>query len=264
MAEFRPIFPAHAIERCSITLVFADEVPEKALKRIVEGATPNILQLGLKRGLQPMGFQVDTLTGKMTPLKEGGPVNFVSAGNRQQLALVPNALTWATQNYVRWSQFSSEFSKIASPIIEEYEAITSISSIQLEYWDRFIWDGDWISFDVHKLLDNDSQFLAPKAINAEKEWHNHIGWFEDIDEIRRLWNVNIDVVGIAESVGSVRPSVGIYSMARDQILLNGEPGLFESQFVKLRLDGLHDALKNVLKGLICRQMARKIGLDSGE
>ncbi len=263
MAEFRPIFPAHAIERCSITLAFANEVPGKALKRIVEGVTPKVAELGLRPGHQPVGFQVDALTGKITPLKDGGPTNFVSADNRQQFSLLPNSITWATQQYVRWAQFKSQFAKVASFAIDEYETLISASSIQLEYWDRFIWTGDWEDFDVRRLVEADSILVAPKAIGSPREWHSHIGWFEEKVDARRLWNVNVDVVGLHEAIGTRRPSVGIYTMARDQVSPDAGQDPFDSRPVTDRLDALHDELKNVLKTLICSDMSERIGLDLG-
>lgn len=263
MAEFRPIFPAHAIERCSVTLAFASEVPEKALKRIVAEATPKVVELGLRPGQQPIGFQVDALTGKVTPVNGGGPTNFVSPDNQQHLALLPNAITWATQQYVRWAQFKSQFTKVASFAVDQYESLISLSSIQLEYWDRFIWTGDWGDFDARQLLDDKSQLVAPKAFDSPKEWHNHVGWFEDFPDGRRLRNVNVDVVGLTELRGGTRPSVGIYTMARDQVSQDSGQQLFEAKPVSARLDALHKDLKTTLKALICSGISERIGLDSG-
>ncbi|MDF3811052.1 MULTISPECIES: TIGR04255 family protein [Rhodopseudomonas] len=234
------------------------------MKRIVADATPKVAGLGLQEGRQPIGFQVDALSGKITPLEKGGPANFVSSDNRQQLALMPNAITWATQQYVRWGQFKSQFDKVASYAIEQYETLVSISSVQLEYWDRFIWTGDWDDFDVAQLLKPSSPLISPKAVAARKEWHSHIGWFEDAEHSRRLWNVNVDVVGLAEATGVSRPSVGIYTMARDQMsAVRGQQDFFESKPVTSRLDLLHAELNEMFKGLICSDMCRRIGLETG-
>lgn len=262
MAEFRPIFPAHAIERCSVTLAFNADVPDKALKRIVDRTASQLSSLGLRQGQQPIGFNVDALSGKVTPLVGTGPAMFVSADNRQQLGLMPNAIGWTSQQYIRWAGFKAQFEKVSSFAVQEYEALVSVSSVRLEYWDRFVWSGDWSDFDINQLLSG-SHLIAAKGFEVSREWHSHVGWFEDLGDDRRLWNVNIDVVGVLTPPSGNSPSVGIYTMVQDQIAPGGDEGTFNNTPVATRLDTLHLELKKRLNELIRSEMSERIGLDSG-
>lgn len=263
MAEFRPIFPAHAIERCSVTLAFNAEVPDKALKRIVDRTATQLASLGLRQGQQPLGFNVDALSGKVTPLLASGPAMFVSADNRQQLGLMPNAIGWATQQYIRWAGFKAQFDKVSSFAVQEYENLVSVSSVRLEYWDRFIWSGDWNDFDISQLLAASSPLIAAKGFDVPREWHSHVGWFEEHGNERRLWNVNADIVGLVVPPSGNSPSVGIYTMVQDQVAPGGDEGVFDQTSIAARLDILHLELKKKLKELIRLEMSERIGLDSG-
>lgn len=262
MSEFQAIYRAHAIERCAITLAFSSEVPDKALARLVADVTPILNGVGLRRGQQPLGFQVDALSGKVMPLREAGPANFVSSDSRQQLSLLPNGISWTTQHYVRWEHFITQFQRFSLHALERYDALVSLVSVQLEYWDRFLWTGSWSDFDAFTLLNPTPYLIAPKSLKFEREWHNHIGWFEYGADARRLWNVNVDIVGVAGPTGDAVPSVGIYTMGREQILESGQ-NMLELPSVTPRLNALHLDLKKILREIISKDMSSRIGLDSG-
>jgi hypothetical protein len=76
--RFDPIFPAHAIERCGITIAFRELVPQKAFERFVGRAA----QVAARKGFQQfpgaqVGITVDLLTGKVGPTtQEDQPQSF--------------------------------------------------------------------------------------------------------------------------------------------------------------------------------------------
>jgi uncharacterized protein (TIGR04255 family) len=135
-----------------------------------------------------------------------------------------------------------------------------LSGIQLEYWDRFNWSGTWDDFDASLLLRKDSVFVVPGWRSWRRQWHSHAGWFEPVDNLRRLTNINVDV----GEVPVARPSVVVYTTLQDHIGIQGygetDPAL-DQRFVLDRLDVLHGGLKALLGTVITEEIVERIGLQ---
>ncbi|MEO9169164.1 MAG: TIGR04255 family protein [Aestuariivirga sp.] len=262
MHEFKPASPSHAIERCAVQLAFSDVIPDKGLTTIVEQSAAHASALGMHRdaGGLGRGIQIDMATGKMMPITGSvGPAAFSTADRAQQLMFLPNAINFVTHKYVSWKQFMADFHKAADVALEQYEKLASVVAVQIEYWDRFTWTGNWDDFRTTNLINEKSSLVAPIFNRAKRELHSHVGWFEDEDTHRRLWNVNVDVLGLGNLPGQVRPSVGIYTLGRDTALDAKREGFGKTPYYD-RLEVLHDNLKAHLKEVIVEPMAKKIGL----
>lgn len=262
MPEFKPASPSHAIERCVVQLAFSDVIPDKGLIAIVEQSAAHAEALGMRRdaGGLGRGFQIDMATGKMMSIADSvGPAAFSTADGAQQLLFLPNAINFVTHKYVSWKQFMADFHRAADLALEQYERLASVNAVQIEYWDRFTWTGDWDDFRTTNLINEKSSLVAPVFNRAKRELHSHVGWFDDEDTHRRLWNVNVDVLGLGNIPGQVRPSVGIYTLGRDTA---NEAKLkeFEKIHYYKRLEILHDNLKAHLREILVEPMAKKIGL----
>lgn len=265
--QFEPFFPAHAIERCGVVVVFKEPIPDKAFRKLADGQKGRLSNLGVTPvQSQSVGFMIDAANGKVVPTDNLGPTNFASADQSISLNLFPNAMTFANANYVRWSPFLSQFNAIAGGVLGSYLDSVSVSIIKLEYWDRFFWTGDWGTFEPSQLLSEESGLVVPRPSAATREWHSHIGWFEEVDGYRRLTNVNIDAIEAVRPREHVqRPSIGIYTTMQDEANVDSyapisSPQEIDQATLMVRIQKLHEAMQSLFRKVITDDVASKVGL----
>ena len=263
--RFDPIFPAHAIERCSATVVFDQALPQKILSNVQNIHRARLLGSGLVEGPQAMGLQFDFVTGNVVPLMGGGPVSYVTADKGTTITLAPNQINLATLLYTRWGHFEAAIVKFLMPLVHDFSQSVSITAVQLDYLDRFVWTGTWDNFDSTTLLNPPGELVAAMPARARQQWHSHSGWFEiSAPGKRRLFNVNVDVASatIANAIGS-RPSVGILTLIQDGVVAippRAAPDWIAEGDVIPIWRQQHSDLKDLLKTIISLPMAQRIGL----
>ena len=263
--RFDPVFPAHAIESCNATVIFDQAVPAKILTNLQTAHRTRLASNGLQEGPQPVGFQFDVATGKVVPLSGAGPTVYVTQDGGTKVTVVANQVSLQSTRYIRWANFSNALTIFLLPLIVDFCAAVSIAAVQLDYWDRFLWNGSWDNFDTSQLLDQSSGFIAPKAAIAPHQWHSHAGWFDyPAPGRRRLMNINVDVASATLSdTMATRPSVGIYTSINDTAVVvppNANPSWISDSDLLTMLDQQHADLKNVLSQIILPAMASRIGL----
>ena len=266
-AHFDPVTPSHAVERCGLSIAFREAFPEKTYKRARDQAAAQLQKAGLKQSVgQASGFNFDLATGKVSSIKGnfGAPILFSSADQTAQMIITPNTMSWQTTKYLRWSPFIGQFESTSSSLLEAYVDNLPLAFISLDYWDRFVWSGDWGDFSASDLLRSDSGMLPQQTSAFKREWHSHVGWFSIEGDLRRLTNVNIDVASVVSPLGEARPSVGIYTSLRDEPNAEGYPELdsetLDRGFIFKRLEELHLASKRSLSQIINPSMAERINL----
>lgn len=264
--QFDPIFPGHAIEQCAATVWFDQALPSKILSKLQVEHKTKLLEAGLKQGQAAVGFQFDLQTGNVVQLQDG-PVSYVTPDNGTTITIVSNQVSIQTTRYIRWTNFENAASKFLMPLVHDFCSSISISAIQLDYRDRFLWSGSWEDFDSTSLLNSQSELIAPKVAHAPQQWHCHSGWFEQMPESsvrRRLVNVNVDVVtAVQPNTTLQRPSVGIYTSVLDSCVAapsGPTPDWFNEPDVLPHLRAQHVDLKELLRSLISPSMAQKIKL----
>jgi uncharacterized protein (TIGR04255 family) len=263
--KFDPIFPAHAIERCGITIAFRELVPQKVFDRLITRATLVAGKKGFQRSPGgEIGITVDFATGKFGPALRGGqsqPQSFSLPDQSASLFLAPSMIIWQNSRYVRWSPFVGQFQEIASSVISEFLDLVSLGSVKIEYWDRFNWTGTWDDFDAMQLIRPNAQAVADDWPKWNRQWHSHAGWFEAVDECRRLTNINVDVVDVTG-----KPTVGIFTMMQDEPNVPGygtiDVKYLDQKYLFERLEVLHLALKSVLRSILQDAMIDRISLNS--
>lgn len=266
--EFSPILSRHAIERCAASVGFTPQLPLKAFERLKTKLTDALVLMGFSaQKTVQIGFSVGP-DGTMTPASPSGlPIIFLSSNQTITITIGADGVVWTNTNYVRWQPYIGEFERIVLPLLEDYLDLVSISGVKLEYWDRFIWSGDWGNFDAKSLIKTGSRFVAQEAASKQKQWHSHTGWFEPEGAFRRLVNANVEVAEIvSDPTIAPRPSIGIYTMITDQTNAEGygtiDVSTLDRQFIIDRLENQHLALKGILGHIIEDSMANRIGLFS--
>jgi uncharacterized protein (TIGR04255 family) len=263
---FSPILPNHAIERCTATVAFAPDLPDKAFLRVADEATQILTTSGfVAQPTMTLGFEVRPDGSMASKTMVAAPRIFQSAAGTLALTISAQGIVLTTISYVRWQPFIGEFERLAIPIVRLFRQVVSVSAVRLEYWDRFIWSPDWSDFNIRQLIQENSMYVAPAIPTKPREWHSHTGWFEPTrGGLRRLVNINIDVSEFVRPSFQSQPSVGIYSSLTDQANIPGyaamsEDGLTEA-FVIDRLEDQHLALKEILGHIIVDEMATRISL----
>lgn len=260
--KFFPIFPSHAIERCAITVIFDQHLPQKVFERILGAARTHLEKLRFAQGPgQAVNIDIDPTTGAMS-LKAGvGPTTFLSAEGGPQLTVAPNLIIYQTTKYVRWKPFIGEFERTAKDLLLRYLDALSVSHIKVEYWDRFRWMGNWSDFDPWQLLQKDSNLVSVGATTHGSQWHSHCGWFDTLTGIKRLTNVNVDTVEIVQPDMAPQPSVGIYTLMQDDV--SPLSSQVDWTLISGKLDALHSELKMLLAAIIQANVAKQINLTVG-
>ena len=262
--RFDPIFPAHAIERCSATVVFDQAVPQKIFSSFRETHRARLLGAGLVDGPQTVGMKFDLLTGNVVPIGGDGPISYVTPDRGTTVTIVPNQVNLTNIQYTRWAHFEAALTKLLIPLVTDYSQSVSISAVQLDYLDRFIWSGTWDNFDSTKLLIPAGDFVAARPARAAQQWHSHSGWFEvPAPGKRRLVNVNIDTASATLNAVLNRPSIGILTLIQDGVIVvppHTSPDWIDEAGVIPILRQQHLELKDLLRQIIIPEMAKQIGL----
>jgi uncharacterized protein (TIGR04255 family) len=265
---FAPIFPAHAIERCTATVAFAPPLPDKAFLSVANRSADALKQAGFSaQQSMVLGFMVGA-DGSMTPQTPMAPPRvFQSPTGTLAVTLSAQGIVLTTGGYVRWQPFIGEFERLVLPILTMCRQIVSVSAVRLEYWDRFLWSGDWSTFRSEQLIRNSTPYITPAALAKAEQWHSHTGWFDRISSnVRRLVNVNIDVSDAQrDPLIPGQPSIGIYSSLTDQ---SNVPGFaptpdadLDEAYVVEHLELQHLELKQILGHIIVDDMATQISLN---
>ena len=268
--RFDPIYPAHAIERCSATLTFGEPVTDKLLQKVRARANSLFAKCQMVAEQHPqVGFEINPQSGIVTPKQFGlGSLIYSNSDRTINCIVTPGALIWNNLRYVRWQPFIGQIEEIIPNIIPLIADAVDVVSVKLEYLDRFYWSGDWTNFDSRMLLRTDKGMWPEVAMEAKREWHSHVGWFDYASEAARsLVNVNIDVVSAARPGESLLvPSIGILTLLQDQVLTPSDA----AQTVELagftdvisHLDKQHSVLKDILAEVIVPEMADRIALNA--
>jgi uncharacterized protein (TIGR04255 family) len=214
---FNPIYPAHSIERCALSIQFNQTLPQKAIGRVVDELRPALRSAGLEaENISGFSFQVDS-QGRMLPVNIPGPSQFRTADRGTSLLFSPNLIVMQTARYVRWAPFVGQIEELILPAALSYCQSVNLIGIQLEYLDTFLWEGSWDDFRWDELLRRDSGFVAARASVASKQWHSNSGWFEFVGgNIRRLQKVDIEIVERATTGGGAQPAINILSTMKEE------------------------------------------------
>ena len=260
--KFRPIFPKHAIERCAVTYGFRSVLPEKLFTALKGRHAAAVESAGFTQ--QPgTGLNIDLVTGRVSSAAGSMPMIFNSVDGASAFVIAPNALTFQTTRYVRWSQFQAGLEQVVVPVLNEFLTAVGGATIRLEYSDCFIWDGSWDNFDSGKLLSSESDLVIGASRKFKGEWHSNSGWFEDMGmDRRRLLNVNVAAVQRQRQDGSMHPALTILTLGMDQTNQGVAGDLFDSsEHANHFLEKLHGDLKVLLSRVISTHMANTIGLN---
>jgi hypothetical protein len=284
---WQPAHEAHAIERVSITFQFAEAIPsklwqatlnratleyqEKGFNAIMEGVELNLGQLFTGQGFAMPGgtpFGVGEplpLTGQGAALPGLTARTFrvvVGSQVREEISLSQQRFVYTSTRYDRWGAFSQRLYDLIGPPLEQALSVVNLPTIKIEYWDRFVFDGLPAEANYRELFRMESRYLPTFFFDMNDLWHSHVGHFASTaPTAKRLINLNVDVFDFADAAmaGTLKRSIGIYSMGQDTVVT--PPYFSAAADTAVVLDDLHVILKEALADVILPEMAERISLN---
>lgn len=261
-AHFEPILKTHAVERCGVVVLFDGELPEKSYARVLDTAQRRLPHQNYTAARAAMSFKIHAATGAVDRnIDEGASVYNLTDGGFT-IDIQRNMIGFQTTKYVRWKPFIGKFRQGIEEICDQYLQSVNVLALQLDYNDKFFWTGSWDDFDYRLALNEKSGFISSAPHRSTREWHSHSGWFDFSNEIRRLVNFNIAVVEAINGV-KVMPAIDIFSMIQDQVKGGSRfanEAFKDSSAIISRLDGMHDAAKDLLSEALTQSMSEQIRL----
>lgn len=280
--RWQPAHEAHAIERVSLTFQFDEPIHSKPWQSLLAAASLDLPKQGFNaisdhhelplaqivspagsRGPAP-GFAIPgqpiqlAVTGRSFQVVNGGQV-------REEVLLLRNQFTHATLLYNGWASHRSRVLALLGGYIERALTLVNLQLVKLEYWDRFLFDGDPEDVDYGSLLRRGSRHLPGFPFGMDQLWHSHVGYFVNSGASQRLVNVNVDAFDVAESPAPDQPpvrrrTVGIHTMAQDT--MGPDPSLTVQNGVGSTLEALHTTLKETFADVITPEASERISLNA--
>lgn len=288
LMRWQPAHETHSIERVVVSLTLAEPLPSKGWQKVLDDAGRTLPSLDFhpvpdnlapSPGLGMAAGQFEIMIGPQgvsfgAPPSSSAPVarsfqRVVDGQVQSQLHLTRTTLSLTTSYYERWSAFEDLLLATGAEALSFALDVSSLRTLKLEVWDRFVFDGEAAETDFSELLAADSPFVPRFVSGTPNLWHSHIGFFAPPgSSAQRLINLNLDVVDVAGpqsaelAPGIVEPrrSLGIYTMAQDTLHEDGGPDSIKS--VGASLGEMHRALNDLLLAVITSDAARRISLES--
>lgn len=272
---WRPVNDDHSIETMSIVVGFQDAVSSLVYRNMNRklDETTNKNGLNIHQPIQGIEFRVDQAGVTPRPiningmayqrnslirLRSGEVVNKMV----EQIQFQPQSLHYSTWKYTRWAPTLESLRRIIFPALEIACAAVTISSIRIEYIDRFVFTGADFEMKPSDVLSEESPLIARDIFSADDLWHSHTGKFVLTNEQKkRLLQVNIDAQELLSSDGTVASkSISIMNSVEDRYLESGwEPQNIDEQ-IGVELDDLHKESKILYSKILNPKMASKVGL----
>lgn len=228
---WKPIHEAHAIERVKLLVIFADTVPMKLLEKC---SHPYISE--------PHAYGFDTLEPadqNVVGIRIGAGSNILDPTVRQngwvlkrhedqekveELGLREKVFGYVTTQYGRWANLRERVQGVLfSPLRQVIEAVT-VSSVKLEYWDAFVFDGDPSKADASMILSDLDPSFPKHAIGGTSQWHSHYGWFEYDQRVPILINRNLDTLDrVFDDQEGPRRSLNVYTLVEARYEAQQQP-----------------------------------------
>ena len=240
--RWRPAHDAHAIERVSLNFELAELLPTKPWQSLLNEGTELFPKLGLRTTIEEAGSTRFVFPGgplgtpfimspDLTPDSDAPTMgrvfrHMVAGRVHEEVSLYRNRISYSTSTYGRWQGFRERARELLASLLDQALPLENLSTIRLEYWDRFVFEGSLDEVDYKQLLRQDSRYVPSFPFSTNENWHSHVGYFSpDREAFKRLININIDMIDVTEpsqpgapaTMQVQRRSAGIYSMAQDRI-----------------------------------------------
>ncbi|WP_442498237.1 TIGR04255 family protein [Methylobacter sp. sgz302048] len=265
-----PINDAHAIVEVIIFVQFSPQFSKSTIQKLA--AIEHDLKEDLPKAnpLKKIAFQfnqaehssavgLDELAGiELQRIKKDGSIEWM-------LRTTEDAIAIHCLDYTRWDNVWSQAEAYLQKAFMHIDGSNSfVSSIGLKYIDRFLYDSHAEKYDLSELFDRNTPHIVKTAFDHNL-WHCHSGWFEDLDNLQCLNQLNIDSNYInIKGEKTLAISIDHNAIA----IMNNDNNLYSiieqnsNQVTKLNeiIYKLHLKNKEILTNLLSKEMLNRINL----
>ncbi|MCY4313045.1 MAG: TIGR04255 family protein [Gammaproteobacteria bacterium] len=182
----------------------------------------------------------------------------------QILQISENHFTLHFMEYFGWQETLKRSFRYISAVLPRLNLEKNgIQSFNLRYVDRFTFDGQTNEANAVLLFQESSEFISSKCFDVGPYWHCHSGWFDNQFADSRILNqLNIQSRMID---GAATVTIDHNMIFHLRSLFNSVRVFMESaggknSSLKESLDHLHNVNHDVISGLLCPNMAERIGI----
>jgi uncharacterized protein (TIGR04255 family) len=272
--HFEPMHAAHAIEQVAFVLQVDRSLEDTQLGEAVAAVQE---QFGGAAGELPGRADIQTMTFSFGPLGHLGQGPVPTGGrvyNRtrqdgtleSELRVERLSIVYRTTAYTRWADIWGRARRYFATLLPVYTQVGTITAINLNFQDKFFWDGDIALCRPAALLRPQSNYVCPHVYAARDLWHSHTGAFSRADaNTKRLLNVNLDCLD-ETATPPQRRFVAITTGLTDQLNQSGYTvtalhGADAVNYLDQHLPVLHNLSKDTFRNVINDAMCQRIALD---
>jgi uncharacterized protein (TIGR04255 family) len=257
--DFEPINEDHAVQSAVFSLVLDGPVSQIAIQGL--GRRRDLIS-ELPAVQNPEGFELSGVPGaggvpaprrmlgvQLAHLRPDGTPAWALRMMGQEIAV-------ECTRYTRWNRIwetARRYLKGALGEIPPGERARKIAILGHTVVDQFIANRD--EYDLSDLLKK-NRFLADNAFRAGPTWHNHVGWFESVEN-SQAWLNQLNIDALRDNSGQLL--VQITHNQEMRFVSSFELSAVDS-FLDDTMNRLHVQNKIVLDELLTPNMAKKIGI----
>ena len=253
-----------AIERVRFEVVFAERLPRKVHTEILSSMDDNQAGLGLNKKSPIQISSFDVSMGLPQPLVQPKLVTSwvyqaeVTEGLATEAFIVgEQGFVYETSLYRRWELQLARIQEIAVRSLEVASRAVATARAQLEYIDRFVFEGTATTADPRGVLSTAVCDLLPEGARSGADtWHVHRGWWEGTGRQRLLVNQNCDAQEGVSANGQLIRSIQLYTKADRQY----EADVDSHEEVFEDLDHLHERCNQTVADALTPVILFQIGL----
>jgi uncharacterized protein (TIGR04255 family) len=260
---WKPIFEAHAIERVRVQFHFKEPIPSKLLTSATTNVTSKYRALGFTQvteaesGVATFKIIVGGRPTQEEPEQNGVSLKRIEGGDTvEDVAYRDTVFAYVSKSYDRWHNLLNRLEDLLFTELRAVSDVTELSSIKLEYWDSFRFDGTADEADISSLLEDFQSSLPNESVAGGSTWHSHAGWFEINRGMPVLVNKNFDSVD-REVDGDKCRFLGIYTLLEQR----SADTMIEFSKIEEILEHLHQRSIVLFGSSLTEPYRKMIGLD---
>jgi len=272
---WRPAHAEHAIEKASFVINFQENIPKKIFDAATIAASKELIAAGFVPSVAPAEagtITIELINSNAHPINSDVKAFQMIRSNEifEEIIIRRKQLIYITSRYPRWSRFKERIESVFGRLIESFLHVSDIEFLKIEYFDRFVFDGDRHEARYEELFKRGTPYIPKFYFDRNDLWHCHAGYFITSGKgYQRLINANVDIVDVApvsahpSEHAIAKRSSAIYTTAEDRFWVAqapNAPGSIEEIFDIA--DDMHAELKLVLGEIISPALANAISLDS--
>lgn len=263
---WKPLHEAHAIDRVRVMVAFPEPVTAKALRSASAPVTSSHQEYGFDSA-KPIHVQTNQIViqigdeSKRNPGLEGINLQRYSGEEVvEDVAFTVGFIGYTTTEYGRWGATFERVQNLFNPVLGALSNISDISSIKLEYWDQFYFDGPPEEADALDLTSDVDLGVPKRETGPGRYWHSNCGWFCVRHAEKYLINRNFSVVERNVSDEKRRMTTTIHTLVEQRM---NESDIDDSRVYEI-LNNEH-VIANITFGeLLAEHMRDRIGLNLAE